>query len=454
MVTFDHRETGTAARTWDADPRLGSLPVLDLTGMPRLVVAAAHPDDESLGAGGLLALAEAARTPITVVVATLGEASHPGSPTTSRAELAELRRAELHRAVQHVAPSATVRVLEVPDGQVADHEAAVRAALARVVTAGTWVAAPWRGDAHPDHEAVGRAAASAAADAEAVLLEFPVWAWHWADPGELRLPWSSMHRLPLTDRSRAAKARALDEHRSQVEPLSDLPGDEPVVPAGFRDHFARDHEIFAVTRPAPRRPGTLDPAFFTDFYRAGDDPWGFETRWYERRKRSITMASLPRERFASAFEPGCSIGVLTAELAPRCDRLLATDVADVALDATRGRLGVAPHVVVERRRVPQEWPDRLFDLVVLSEVGYYCDTDDLALLVARAAGSLTVDGVLLACHWRHPVPEYPVAGDEVHAALRAHPGLVPLAQHVEEDFVLDVLTRPPAVSVARAGGLA
>lgn len=180
---------------------------------------------------------------------------------------------------------------------------------------------------------------------------------------------------------------------------------------------------------------------------------GLEDRWYERRKRAVVLASLPRERFSSAFEPGCSTGVLTAALAGRCDALLATDVADRPLRLARERLAGQGHVRVERRRVPQEWPEGRFDLVVLSEVGYYCGRRDMEALAALAAGALTEDGVLVAVHWRHPVTEYPLGGDDVHAALARLPGLRRLARHVEEDFLLDVLVRPPASSVAREDGL-
>ena len=193
--------------------------------------------------------------------------------------------------------------------------------------------------------------------------------------------------------------------------------------------------------------------YFDDFYQAGADPWGFETRWYEKRKRAITMASLPRQRFGSAFEPGCAIGVLTAELAPRCDRLLATDISDVPLTVARQRLSGQPGVTFEQRRVPQDWPTGPFDLIVLSEIGYYCDATDLSLLIAAAVASLTEDGVVLACHWRHPVADYPMTGDQVHDQLRRESGLSVLVDHVEEDFRLDVLVRPPAVSVARRDGL-
>ena len=93
-----------------------------------------------------------------------------------------------------------------------------------------------------------------------------------------------------------------------------------------------------------------------------------------------------------------------------------------------------------------------FDLIVLSEVAYYCGPDDLGRVISAAAASLTGDGVLVACHWRQPVVDYPVSGDEVHRRIRQESGLVALAEHVEEDFRLDVLVRPPAISVARRDG--
>jgi SAM-dependent methyltransferase len=198
----------------------------------------------------------------------------------------------------------------------------------------------------------------------------------------------------------------------------------------------------------------LDGPWFDAFYASnGEDPWGFGDRWYERRKRALTLASLPRERFHRAFEPGCSLGILTDELAMRCEEVVATDVAAVAVRRARQRNAAHPGVRVEQGAVPHDWPSGTFDLIVLSEVGYYCNDPDLRLLCDRAAHALTTDGVLVACHWRHPVPEYPLTGDQVHDTLRAHPDLAVLAQHLEEDFVLEVFVPAPAVSVARAEGL-
>ncbi|MGN6300380.1 MAG: PIG-L family deacetylase [Angustibacter sp.] len=457
MVTFRHDEPGTPEATWAAWDALRDLP--KITADTPLVVVAAHPDDETLGAGGLLALAARAGAEVHVVVATDGEASHPGSPTYSATDLARWRAKEVEQAVALLAPDAHLHLLHLPDGALDRHEEVLAEGLDLLVHNGSRVVSPWREDAHPDHEAAGRVAARVATTHGAELLEYPVWAWHWGGPGDVRLPWASAVRLPLDGEARSAKARAMREHRSQVEPLSGNPGDEVLLSPALLSHFERDVEVFfrtaattSVDHTAPSH--SLDTTFFDDFYAAGgDDPWGFTDRWYERRKRSLTLAALPRERFRRAFEPGCSIGVLTAELATRCDHLLALDPAAAAVDRAVERTAGLAGVEVRRGAVPADWPDGTFDLVVLSEMGYYCGAADLAELVDRTAASLTDDGVVVACHWRHPVAEYPLTGDAVHQALRAHPGLALLAEHVEADFRLDVLVRPPVRSVAAQTGL-
>jgi SAM-dependent methyltransferase len=196
--------------------------------------------------------------------------------------------------------------------------------------------------------------------------------------------------------------------------------------------------------------------YFDQMYAASEDPWGFTTRWYERRKYAITLAMLPREHYADAFEPGCSIGVLTRQLAPRCDRLLSCDGAAAAVRAATQRTADYGNVTVQQRVLPGEWPDGDFDLVVLSEFLYYFGGDALPRVLDLAAGALRPGGTLIAVHWRHPVPEYPRSGDEVHAALARRPGLARLAEHREPDFLAEVYLAAdgPAVSVAQATGLA
>lgn len=194
---------------------------------------------------------------------------------------------------------------------------------------------------------------------------------------------------------------------------------------------------------------TLGPEYFARVYAASADPWGFTSRWYEERKYALSLAMLPRRHYEDAFEPGCSIGVLTAMLAPRCERLLSCDVSPEAVRQARRR---APGARVERRTLPEDWPDGTFDLIVFSEFLYYLGGADLGRVLDLATKALRPDGTLLAVHWRHPVADYPQTGDAVHAAL-AGTGLARLAQHREADFVAEVYVNGEPVSVAAAEGL-
>jgi SAM-dependent methyltransferase len=162
---------------------------------------------------------------------------------------------------------------------------------------------------------------------------------------------------------------------------------------------------------------SLTAGYFERVYDEHDDPWGFATRPYEARKYAKTMASLPRERYTSAFEIGCSIGVLTEQLAARCDRLLAVDVAERALAQARARCRHLPQVRFQRMSVPAEFPEGLFDLILVSEVGYYWGWDDLARAQRLIVEHLAPAGHLLLVHWTPFVEDYPLTGDQVHQAF-------------------------------------
>ena len=189
-----------------------------------------------------------------------------------------------------------------------------------------------------------------------------------------------------------------------------------------------------------------------EFYSKSPDPWGFRTSWYEQRKREIVVASLPRRRFDSCWELGCSVGELTAALARRCDRVLATDGNAVAVEQARTRVQEFAYVTVEHQIHPDEWPNESFDLIVFSELGYNFDAPSLRSLAERMAATLSSSGTLVACHWRHAIPNCSIAGDEVHQIVAAALSLPRLVQHVEQDFVLEIWSAD-ARSVAASEGM-
>ncbi|MBD8548098.1 SAM-dependent methyltransferase [Sphingomonas sp. CFBP 8760] len=166
-----------------------------------------------------------------------------------------------------------------------------------------------------------------------------------------------------------------------------------------------------------RRERSIDGEWFEQLYREQGDPWGFETSPYEQAKYAETLAALPAARYADALEVGCANGVLTALLAPRCDRLLAVDPSPTALAAARARCRDLPQVRLEERSLPAQTPAGPFDLILLSEVIYYWDGDDLARMAAYLRDALRSGGDLLLVHWTGDT-DYPKSGDDAVTELR------------------------------------
>jgi LmbE family N-acetylglucosaminyl deacetylase/protein-L-isoaspartate O-methyltransferase len=447
-MTFDAAEPGTAEEAWRASGFRERLPQLDTGPLRRLIVVAAHPDDETLMAGGLIAHAAARALPVVVVLASSGEASHPRSTTWSPAALAAEREAEVAAAVARLAPDARLRLVRLPDGGLAAHEDELLAVLLDELAAGDTVVSTWVDDGHPDHTAVARVAAAAAERASAVHLQAPIWLWHWGTPERAVLPGAV--RFDLDADALAAKHEALALHVTQVAALSAEPGDEVLLHPGTLAHFRGASEVFLPTSPAR----LVD---FDAMYAAADDPWGFGDRWYEQRKRALLLAALPRPRFRRVLEIGSSSGVTTADLADRADEVVATDVAPRAVEQARARLADRPWASVEQLRLPEEWPSawaaQPFDLIVLSEVGFYLGGEALGEVVDRSRAALAPGGVFVACHWRPHVLGLDRGGDAVHDVIRERIRARRLVQHVEDDFVLEVFQIEPAASVAEATGL-
>ncbi|MGY3090066.1 SAM-dependent methyltransferase [Hymenobacter sp. UYAg731] len=193
------------------------------------------------------------------------------------------------------------------------------------------------------------------------------------------------------------------------------------------------------------QPNTLPPEYFDQVYQANRDPWNFETSPYEREKYAATLAALSRPRYTEAFEIGCSLGVLTAQLAERSGHLLAVDVSEAALAQARARCAGLPQVEIRQLRVPEEFPSQSFDLIVLSEVGYYWSPADLARAADLLIAGLNPGGQLLLVHWTPPVHDYPLTGDDVHGFFldktAANGPLRHLTGQRHETYRLDLLEK-------------
>jgi LmbE family N-acetylglucosaminyl deacetylase len=223
---------GTPVPVWLAALDSEPLPPLDLSACPGLVVVAPHPDDETLALGATIAQLVASGVNVQVISVSDGGAADPAAGVWERNRLEITRRHELRRAtgVLGIPPPVS---LGLPDGQLADHEDRLAELLVGILEGaapGTWCAATWRGDGHPDHEAVGRAAGEACERTGVALLEYPVWMWHWASPADPAVPWDRAHSVGVSGAALSRKRLAAHCFRSQLEPGA--AGAAPVLP-GF-----------------------------------------------------------------------------------------------------------------------------------------------------------------------------------------------------------------------------
>ena len=367
----------------------------------RLVVVVAHPDDETLACGGLLARAAEHDLPTVVVVATDGEASHPDSPTVDAEELAGRRREELIAAVGILHPGRRLIRLGLPDGRLPGHEDTIADRLRDVVDADTILVSTCRHDAHGDHEAVAQAAADVAVETGARHLEAPIWLWYWGEPGDV--PGSSARscRSPRASwRPRSRRWRATPPRRRPCRP-------RPVTRRSSTPRCCRPSDAPTRRTSRPRAvvrrtvpPGAADAdgapdaeQVFEELHRGDEDPWRTASSWYESRRRALALACLPRERVGRVLEVGCSVGELTAALGERAEHVVGVDVSEAALAAAARTLR---RPVGESRTPPGA---RSVARGLLRRRGAL---GDRLLPVGPRAGRDAVAGVLLADRRRSP----------------------------------------------------
>jgi SAM-dependent methyltransferase len=193
----------------------------------------------------------------------------------------------------------------------------------------------------------------------------------------------------------------------------------------------------------PLKSNSLPPSYFDKLYTEDTDPWKFETSEYEANKYAATIAALQQDKYESALEIGGSIGVLTEKLAAKCNSLLSIDVSEIAQSKAIQRCQKLPQIRFEIMCVPEEFPNEMFDLILVSEVGYYWGWEDMHKSQQLILEHLKPGGHLLLVHWTLYARDYPLSGDEVHESfLKLTPKeLRHLKAQRDEEYRLDLFER-------------
>jgi SAM-dependent methyltransferase len=184
-----------------------------------------------------------------------------------------------------------------------------------------------------------------------------------------------------------------------------------------------------------------DASYFEMVYDMRDDPYASATSDHERLKYARIVAALGGRRYASVFEIGCSVGVLSIELAKHADAVLAVDISETAIKRARLRYAAIENVTFARMDVPHEFPDLRFDAIVLADVAYYWPDPDFALARDRIADALEPGGDLVLEHFLPQPVEHLRDGDAVHAAFLADERYVFVRAERFDLYRVDVLRR-------------
>lgn len=473
-MSFNHLEEGTSEDAWVSGGAV-DLPALSadaIAGPGSVLVLAAHPDDEALGAASLLAHCLDSGREVSVLLFTAGENSHPHSPTHSQNRLKQIRLSEFDDALSFLNRSVTSRFFSIPDGSLSEHSDFVRDEIMKAAKAASsrgplTIVAPLHNDGHTDHDTLGAIALETGRHCRGVVLEYPIWYWHWASPADQQ--WQAWRRLP--DPRHLDRDLLFNCYRSQVLPLSAQVGDEAILGASQLAHARRGADTFAVTDcrdvSAPnlaasvttasdgevsgeRDNGVLSGGRTNDAVSAATvfdmvhtdrvDPWSVRSSTYEIDKRTTLLRNLPRSSYEHIVEIGCSIGVLSEHLADHTQQVTAIDASRTALRGARLLHSAAPNINFVEATVPFDWPEGLFDCVVLSETGFYLSQPQLRRTLERIADSTMPQFDLVLCHWTGPIRDWPLDARKVHEMCLSFWPDHRIVHHTDGEYLLDILT--------------
>lgn len=448
---FTHRDEGTPESQWWASSRWDDVPTVDLSAVAerytRVLIVSAHPDDETLGVGATMADLATMGVPITVMVVTDGEKCLTDASEESQTLMGRRRRDEVKEAVGILASDARLLHLGLPDGDLTSREAQLSEEITRLSDANTLILAPWINDGHPDHDALGRAAITASCASGAQVVHFPIWVWHWGTPEVLQ--WEPLVIAEASMAGCRTKRDAVASFTSQL-----YSSGAPIIGEGMRARSRRLLEVLIdahgalplVSTDTRVRNQDARSARFDDMYDDGPDPWNNGGSFYEGRRRELILAMLGSTRYRRVLELGCADGFLTAALVTRADEVLSCDTSSQAVAAARMN---APTAAVLRGDLPGVIPDtpQHFDLIVISEVGYFLSATELLATLRRALAALAPGGELLLCHWQHPTRHVPLDGALVHQQARDFLGSEPKAVMRDADVCVEIWGDGPSVAV-------
>ena len=398
-----------------------------------LVVVAPHPDDEILGAGGIMARAHGCGERLGVIVLTDGAQSDPGiCPRALKALRADECRAGLAELLGEVPP---LLMLAYADGQFdARHPDLAAVSLLtgflRAIDPVTLLVTD-PSDGHRDHKAAfGLASRIVAAGLAQRLVVMPV-----SQRIDGAFDARGFERRPVCDFT-GAKRRAIACHHSQIGAQDGFALSDAVC-----DAFARDEYVRPVydRNGDVGRPQAVTAEHFDSMFTRCDDPWDYQTSAYEADRFARTIKALGGAWYSTALELGCANGVLTQMLAAHCGTIVAIDGSAVALDIARTRLADIDNVVLQHGNLPDDLPPGQFDLIVLSDFLYYlgfagCVDLALALQSNAAPGCRIVMANYLG------QTECALTGDMAAEIMIAHlPGWAVTQQQRCERLRIDVL---------------
>lgn len=191
--------------------------------------------------------------------------------------------------------------------------------------------------------------------------------------------------------------------------------------------------------------------YFDELYKKSDDPWEYEQRWYEERKRQICLALLLKPVYSKVLEIGCSNGVFSQHLAQRAKQLICLDANSKAIQLAKTRLENLSHVQVIQQRIPDQFPAGSFDLIIISEIMYYLKPEELSRLIEKVENSLTSQGVVLCCHWRYPIDGFVLTGEKVHHLLKQQFHLQHYLNVNDPDFIIDLWNKETTTLAFKEG---